>query len=292
MVAVLAGYTEKARRQTWRFMKVASRYGIEREARRLMKHLGWPEGNDVQIPPETGWVRFDAAAIPGLRDSVKRLRELGEAWVADERRWINQKSWPHKLTQSDDLLAHPEIVDVALNETLLRAAAAYYGQVPRLYRLAIWWSPPNKTLQGSQLFHYDGLDSRQAKLFINLKDVTSAAGPLHFLDAAQSAQFNAKVGYSQERIADEDVFSIFKPSDLHTTVGSAGEGFFLDTGRCLHYGSRGNSEGRLMFMVNYARINCIDPGKGCPVLDPVRKELARTRYAGDPVRNYALTAPL
>jgi hypothetical protein len=288
---VLAGYAAKAHRQSRRFIKVASRYSLEREARQLMDRLGWPQGSELQIPIETGWVRFDTGQYPNLTASVSRLSELGEAWIADEPRWVNQKNWPRNLLRSEDLLAHPEVIDVALNETVLRAAAAYYRQVPRLYRLAVWWSPPNSTLQGSQLFHYDGLDSRQAKLFVNLKDVTAAAGPLHFLDAAQSARFDAKVGYSQERIADEDVFSVFQPSDLHTTIGGAGEGFFVDTGRCLHYGSRGNSEGRLMFMVNYARVNCIDPGKGSPLLDPVREELARTRFANDPVRTYALTAP-
>jgi hypothetical protein len=292
MSTVLAGYAEKARRQTRRFLKIASRYSLEREARHLMAELGQPQGTELRIPEDFGWVHFHSTALSGMEKAVMRLRALGETWVADESRWVNQRSWPRKLTRSEDLLNHPEIMDVALNRDLLRAVAIYYGQVPRLYRVAVWWSPPNDTLKGSQLFHYDGLDSRQAKVFINLKDVSPEAGPLHFLDAAQSARFNAKVGYSQDRITDKDVFSIFSHSDLHTTVGPAGDGFIIDTGRCLHYGSRGNSQGRLMFMVNYARVNCIDPGKGCPILDPVREDLAHTRYAGDPVRIYALTAPL
>ena len=66
----------------------------------------------------------------------------------------------------------------------------------------------------------------------------------------------------------------------------------MDTGRCLHYGSRRNSKGRLIFMINYSRVNCVEPGKGCPVLDPAREEIARTRYADDPVRTYVLTAPV
>jgi hypothetical protein len=292
MVGVLSGYAERARRQTVRFIKVASRYPLEREARGLMDELGWPQGTQLRVPEETGFVRFNAAELRGMGEALARLRALGESWVADESRWINEKNWPRKLARSQDLLDHSEIIDVALNENLLRAAAAYYGQVPRLYRVAVWWSPPNDTLQGSQLFHYDGLDNRQAKVFINLKDVTPEAGPLYFLDAAQSAIFNARVGYSKDRIADDDVFSVFSPEDLHCAAGHAGEGLILDTGRCLHYGSRRNSEGRLIYMINYSRVNCVEPGKGCPVLDPVREEIARTRYANDPVRTYALTAPV
>ncbi len=292
MVAVFSGYAEKARRQTRRFIKVASRYPLEREARRLMDDLGTPQGDQLRVPDELGFVKFNAAALPGLEQPLKRFYELGQEWVADEKRWVNDKHWPKKLAHTEDVLEHPEIMDVALSEDILRAAAGYYGQVPRLYRVAIWWSPPNDTLQGSQLFHYDGLDNRQAKVFINLHKVTPEAGPLYFLDAAQSAIFNAKVGYSKARIADEDVFSVFKPEELHSGSGPAGEGLILDTGRCLHYGSRQNSEGRLIFMINFSRVNCVEPGKGCPVLDPIREELARTRYAGDPVRTYALTAPL
>jgi hypothetical protein len=292
MVAVFSGYAQKARRQTRRFIKVASRYPLEREARRLMDELGWPRGDQLHVPDELGFVQFKAAALPGMAPKLARLRELGEEWIKDERRWINDRHWPKKLTETQDLLDYPEIMDVALNEDILRAAAGYYGQVPRLYRVAVWWSPPNDTLQGSQLFHYDGLDNRQAKVFINLKEVTPESGPLYFLDAAQSAIFDAKVGYSKARIADEDVFSIFKPEDLHSAAGPAGEGFILDTGRCLHYGSRKNGEGRLIFMINYSRVNCVEPGKGCPVLDPIREELVRTRYADDPVRTYALMAPL
>jgi hypothetical protein len=292
MVAVFAGYAEKARRQTRRFIKVASRYSLEREARKFMDDLGWPRGDQLKVPDQLGYVKFDAGALPGLAPALQRLYQLGQEWVKDEQRWAHDNHWPKKLANSQDLLDHPEIMDVALNEDILRACAAYYGQVPRLYRVAVWWSPPNDTLKGSQLFHYDGLDNRQAKVFINLHEVTPEAGPLYFLDAAQSAVFDAKIGYSMGRIADEDVFSIFKPEDLHSGAGPAGGALILDTGRCLHYGSRKNHEGRLIFMVNFSRVNCIDPGKGCPVLDPVREELVRTRYADDPVRTYVLTAPL
>jgi hypothetical protein len=64
MVAVVAGYAEKARRQTRRFMKVTRRYSLEREARRLMDRLGWPQRNELQIPIETCWVHFDTALSP------------------------------------------------------------------------------------------------------------------------------------------------------------------------------------------------------------------------------------
>ena len=74
---------------------------------------------------------------------------------------------------------------------------AYLGQVPRLYNVMFWWSPPSQTLTGSQRYHYDHRDTRQAKVFINLTDVTEDNGPLHFLKPADSLKVDAKVGYSE-----------------------------------------------------------------------------------------------
>jgi hypothetical protein len=289
-LAVLAGYAKKASYETRRVVRIAGRYSLEREARRLLGDLGL-EARKFRITYEKGWARFECAKLNGMSKALLRVRELAEQWAADRSRWENQRGLPYDLQQTEDLLANPELLDIALHEDLLRAATEYLGQVPRLQKIAVWWSPPNETLRGSQMFHYDPQCSLEPKVFINLNDVTAASGPLHFFDADRSAQFNAEVGYARGRIPDEKVFSVCSPADLHSTIGPAGAGVIVDTARCLHYGSRGNKEGRLVFMITYVRVNCIDPGDGDPTLDPVRQEIARVRYPNDPVRNFVLTAP-
>jgi hypothetical protein len=155
----------------------------------------------------------------------------------------------------------------------------------------MWWSPPNQTLKSSQLYHYDNRDTRQAKVFINLNDVTDASGPLHFIPARDCLKVDAKIGYSQERYTDEAVYSCVPESNVVVATGPAGSAFLVDTARCLHFGSRGNSLDRLVLMVSFARANAVQQGTGCETLDPVREQLANDRYADDPVRRFILTVP-
>jgi hypothetical protein len=288
--AVVAGHVEKGQRSAKRLGRVLTHLPTELRARSLLRNFGRPSGTELQIPEAAGYVRFDANAMPGVAGILKRLRALGEAWVGEKDRYADQKHMPLKLNRPHELLDHPEFLDLALHEDILRAVSVYLGQVPRLHSVELWWSPPNQTVKGSQLFHYDHRDSRQPKLFVNLNDVSEESGPLHFLSVDQADRFNSRVGYSQERITDEQVFSVVNPSDVKTTVGSAGTGFFVDTARCLHYGSRGNKVGRLVFMANFMRANCVDPGRGDLPLDYVREEIIRTRYSNDPVRRFALAA--
>jgi hypothetical protein len=290
MNAIIAGYVEKYQRSMLRMGRAVARFPTEMKARRLLGNLKGSPGSSLEIPEASGWVRFDAAGLTGMRPVFQRLQQLGEAWVAEDRH-AGQTRLPFKLSRTDDILEHPEVLDLALQEDILRAVSEYLGQVPRLNNVELWWSPPNQTVAGSQLFHYDHRDTRQPKLFVNLNDVTADSGPLHFLSVEQANQFDRSVGYSQGRIADEQVYSVIKPEDVKTTAGPAGNAFLVDTARCLHYGSRGNKLGRLVFMANYTRANCVDPGTGNRTFDKVRDQVAKARYSDDPVRHYVITAP-
>ena len=73
-----------------------------------------------------------------------------------------------------------------------------------------------------------------------------------------------------------------------SNIGKAGAGLMVDTGRCLHYGSRQNKIDRLLLMISYILPNCVSPRRSS-TLEPVRRELAEKLFENDPVRNYALT---
>jgi hypothetical protein len=74
-------------------------------------------------------------------------------------------------------------------------------------------------------------------------------------------------------------------------VAPTGSAFVVDTARCLHYGSRGNRLDRFILLASFARVNSVNPGKGCRVLDPVRERLVREFYDSDPVRALVLNSP-
>ena len=142
--------------------------------------------------------------------------------------------------------------------------------------------------EGSQLYHFDPHDNWGVKVFVNLNNVAEENGPLHLLPADVSDRFNAKIGYTRERVPDDVVYSVCSRDDVWDSRGEAGTGLMVDTGRCLHYGSRKADRDRLVLMMNFTRPNCTNPGR-CSTLDPLREELAQRLYAGDPVRHYVLT---
>ena len=289
MTSVAVGYAHKALRGGKRLTRSILRAPLERQARRLVDETARRGSGLARIPEEDGFSRFPAGDLAGVGEAIPSLLELAEEWKTDESR--RERKMPINILKTDDLFEHRALIDIAVHDEIIAAVSAYMGQVPRLFNLMLWWSPPNQTQQGSQLYHYDHRDSRQAKLFLNLNDVTEESGPLHFLRASDSLKVDAKVGYQQGRYTDEDVYSAVPKSDVRAATGEQGTAYIVDTARCLHYGSRGNSRDRFILMASFARVNSVDPGGGCRVLDPVRGRLARELYDSDPVRSFVLDTP-
>lgn len=289
MTSVARGYVKMAIRSGRRLTRAILRAPLERQARGLAQEAKSRAGGAVDIPDEDGYTRFEATRLAGCAEAIPPLFGLAQRWKDDPSR--HQHEMPINILRSADLFEHRALLDLALHDEVLAAVAAYMGQVPRLFNLWVWWSPPNQTQAGSQLFHYDRRDNRQAKLFLNLNDVTQETGPLHFLRAKDSRTVDAKVGYTKKRYTDEQVFGAVPEKKLVAATGPAGTAYLVDTARCLHYGSRGNAKDRFVLMASFARANSVDPGPGCPVLDPVRDRLARELFASDPVRSFVLDRP-
>jgi len=282
---------KKILRSKSRIKRILLRPGLEYLARQLRAEAVAMGDGLIEIPEYDGYIKFNSYDLAGTGDSINKMAKLCESRINAPPQDIDITKPLWNVLLSEDLLQHKYILDIALHDEILAAAARYLGQVPRLYNLRFWWSPPNKTASGSQLYHYDHRDSRQVKLFINLNDIYENSGPLHFLSASNSERVNARIGYSQKRYNDEKVYSACPESEVVTNSGARGAAAIIDTARCLHYGSRGNERDRLIFMAIFARANSISPGPGCAVLDPVRHRLVAEFYDTDPVRTFALTAP-
>jgi len=291
MPSVALGYVNKAIRRGVRAGRMLMRSPLEQSANRLKNEAVRRGTGLISMTKTTSYAKFDAAKLAGVGDRVSELCKLGENWKIDKSRQEENK-FPINLLRTGDLFQHRAFVDFAVHDEILAAVTSYIGQLPRLFNLTLWWSPPNQTVQGSQLYHYDHRDNRQAKVFINLNNVTKDSGPLHFLSADDCLKVDARVGYSQGRYTDEDVYSAVPRSNVIATTGEPGSAFIVDTARCLHYGSRGNVLDRFVLMASFARVNSVNPGPGCKVLDPVRARLAREFYSSDPVKSFVLDTPI
>ncbi len=280
-----AGSILKGARATVRAVRAVGNITLERKARQLRRLV---EPSQLVVSEADGYVAFTASELE-LERPVSELCRISSQWINESARNGGDKLFLINLLTSNDVLEIPEIMDVAMHPVFFGAATSYLQQVPKLVAMTVWLSPPNNTAVRSQLYHYDHKDTRQAKIFINLNDVTAECGPLHFIPATSCLKVEEKVGYSQGRYSDEEVYSAVSESEAIATVGKAGSGYLVDTARCLHYGSRGNLRERLVLMVNYARANCVDRGSGCEVLDPVRGRLIEQRYATDEARAFSLS---
>jgi hypothetical protein len=278
------GFMHQASRRAIRQLRSIANIGLENEARTLLK--GLPQ-SPIVVPEDMGFLKFNVEEI-GLTKSFTKLCELAELWKRDKTRNGGDKPFLIDLFRSEDFLDFPEIFEVAMNPVLYSAASTYLRQVPRLVSLMCWLSPPNNTAIRSQLYHYDHKDTRQAKIFLNLNDVVADSGPLHFLAVPDSEVVNSKIGYSQSRYTDEEVYSAVPKEVTRAAIGRKGTGFFVDTARCLHYGSRGNTRERLVLMINYARANRVERGSDEGALASVRQAIIQKYFARDQARSFSL----
>ena len=207
--------------------------------------------------------RFGYVAVPAerLEGTAKVMDALRAIWVQrcqgpefhPDMDWVGgkKKAFLRNCLLRGDFEDHPEIADWLLQPELLRAATRYFGHVPMLGGVRLWWSPVNNTQQSSQMFHLDWEDTRMLRVFLHVTEVTEASGPFTFISAEDSRKVVEKFGGKFGRLTDEQVFSVVDPSRVVKLLGPAGSVYFVDPARCVHYGSRSCDADRLLLMVHY-----------------------------------------
>jgi hypothetical protein len=288
-INVVSGYAHLAQRHLVRSVKATLRFKVELQGKNLLNHLVDTSDCSLRIDERAGWTRFNILDCPGMKNPFTNLQRLAETWMG-ETETRRSDTFPVDLMLPSDLQEHPDILEFALDNIFLTPASIYLGQVPRLTSLTLWWSPKNDHVRGSQMFHYDHRDTKQVKIFINLMEINENSGPLCFLPADVSSRFCSKIGYNQEKNEDAVIYSACSSDALVKNTGAPGTVTMVDTARCLHYGSRQNTNDRLILMISYVRPTCVRVKRKCSrTLDPLRDQLAWKLYANDPVRYYALT---
>ena len=121
--------------------------------------------------------------------------------------------------------------------------------------------------QGSQNFHFDHEDTRQIKCFIFIEDVTENDGPFCFLDAQASRIMYKNI---KQKAVGENFNKKFTDTQIEKLVphyqdqcvkatGPSKTLAYVDTSRCLHYGSRPRSSfarARHLIMLHYLSPFC------------------------------------
>ena len=139
----------------------------------------------VEMPSDRGYAVLPLGRLPGTAEIVAECRRLFERKQAGltppPAKTKGKKSFLRNVLDDEDLRAHPALVDFALSDDLLRIVTNYLGVVPILNRVDLIYSIARATPDGehiaSQLFHQDHEGLQQAKLFLNIFDVSDEHGP-------------------------------------------------------------------------------------------------------------------
>jgi hypothetical protein len=201
----------------------------------------------------------------------------------------HSKKWAflRSILTNQDLARNPKLVDFALSDSLLSLVTNYLGTIPHLNRIDLLYSVNHggEEAISSQIYHLDPEGTRQAKLFMNLRDVGPDEGPFTFIPAAETTRIVNAI--KKRRLADSEMAAgRFLDDELEavggldraiSVDGPKGSAALVDTSRCLHFGSRVKpGTYRLCLYIQY----CTSREHG-NMFDP-------SRHANDPVRYLAL----
>lgn len=224
--------------------------------RRYASEIDQRFDNALKIPEDLGYQRYNPGHFSGADEALAHAEELfaeiERSGGVEETAASAKKDFLLSVVKGDGFLSHPKILSFMISRPIVDIASLYFGSVPVLSSGTLWWTPPNNTVEKSQMFHRDREDARQLKFFFNVRDVTEDSGPFTFLSADKSDPVRRALGYRSGQVNDAKVIAAAGGEGAQIRMtGPAGSGAAVDTSRCLHYGSRGNTVGRLVLMFQF-----------------------------------------
>ncbi len=201
----------------------------------------------LAVPPET------FAEVPAI------IRDAGAALARADAiaatRGKSQKRFLVNVLDESTLTLDSPVMRLALRDDILAAVSRYLGVVPFLSTVSVFHSDTVEgDLKSSQLYHCDGDDAAQIKIFIYCTDVDADSGPLTILDAASTSLVQRQTRYQYRmRLTDDQIHEVVGTGPEYPVLGPAGTSVFVDTSRCLHFGSRVSPSAppRLVTMIQY-----------------------------------------
>jgi len=220
----------------------------------LARQIGAGSENDHKLA-EDGYVVFGREVFPELQSALEKHKAEIETLVQEAENQALQEAANKRMLTSvaanNDLFDMPELMSFAVSRPIVEMTTRYFGRVPLLTGCTIWWSPPNETIQQSQLFHCDGEDARQLKFMFFISEVTPEHGPFTLLPGGPSDQIKRVKRIVANKVEDSVIEAAGELENCLSLTGQSGDGACIDTCRCLHYGSRGNTKPRIVLMLRF-----------------------------------------
>lgn len=214
---------------------------------------------NTQMDRREGYAIIQPGALPGSDEVIRLSQQLFEekkrkleAAIGPDTA-LHAKKWAflRSVLTNQDLREHPELVDFALSDGLLSLVTNYLGTIPHLNRVDLLYSVSHggEDAISSQIYHLDPEGRRQAKLFLNLREIGPDEGPFTFIPAAASEQAMKAIKRTRSagsddatlvmgRYLDDELARVGGLDSSISVTGATGSAVLVDTSRCLHCGSR------------------------------------------------------
>jgi hypothetical protein len=231
----LRNFRKVYKRQSRHFREISRKFKAATNGA-LEKSLASP----AQSLKEKGYAPWSDHMSPSKLAKVLELtQELTGRLDPSSQAQAGKNYW-QKLVKNDELSTSHPLVEVCLDDSLLKVISAYFGEAPCLgsVELLASFGTDNPAWIESQLWHRDYADSKTVKLFIYLTDVQSEAdGPFAFYPLEKSRY--VREGLFPSRVADNKMPDFgLSAQDRVAILGQRGSSFLIDTANCYHHGSR------------------------------------------------------
>lgn len=214
---------------------------------------------------QQGFCRLDAVIDNKLlqdvgKSALQKLKRVDDASLIQD---VQHKDFWIRLLDEDKvdgtLSTDNTFVAFALQPAVVALLARIYGELPILDDVLLTLSRPSRNaLALSQLWHRDYDDTRTVKIFIYLTDVASKKdGPFTFFDGPMSDRLGRSL---RSRREDSEIFRRVSVEAMREMLAPRLSTFMVDTGRCLHMGSRvAPGHERLLYTASYISVPRLYP---------------------------------
>ena len=209
----------------------------------------------LRIPVDQGFLVCQPGAFD-VADVIAVALDTVEHVNLEDKKAEANKPFMTKLGDMRAMTLESPFLQFGLRPEVVASAADYLGLVPILQFANVYHSSQaGEELAKSQLYHCDSDEVTQVKIFVFCEDVTNESGPLTVVPADLSQRVRDHTAYKyKKRLTDDQVREALGPDLVEVSItGPAGTVVFVDTSRCLHYGSRITAAGvrRLVVMLQY-----------------------------------------
>ncbi len=186
----------------------------------------------------------------------------------------------------EDIVRAPHLLAIANSPEVLSIVSRFLGCKPTVAYMAAWWSYATPIgAQQAEFFHRDVDDWRFVKLFVYLTDVDANSGPHVYVTESTQSPALAAI----RRFSDDEVTAHFKPEQIQSVTGHAGDAFLEDTFG-IHKGQPVQRGQRLIFQVVYSLCQ-LPYGPNKPVASCSQVQSIHPQQALDPwINRFYLSA--